>query len=200
MKEICASCSNGWMNQLDRSVAPMLEGPMLNGTARDWAVAEQRTLSSWAIKTAMVLELAAPGAAGHFFTDTERWLFMGTLDPPFNDIKVWAAVRRDGPPVHYHGARIKLLRPATGRQIGDVFVATMSFGRVVFQMAARRLFEPRLSIDEIPFPQESSEWLGATVPLWPPSESSREWPPRLELNTAALETFGDRWNERMKTA
>jgi hypothetical protein len=200
MRDVCESCSSGWMSQLDQSVAPMLEGPMLKNTLTNWAIAEQRTLSIWTIKTAMVLELAAPGEAGNFFTDTERWLFMDMQDPPFNDMRVWAAARQDGPPVHYHGSRIKLLRPASGRQIGEIFVATISFGRVVVQMAARRLFEPRLSIDDVPFPSESSEWQGATVPLWPASESSRQWPPRLTLDAAALETFGDRWNERIQVS
>jgi len=198
MRDVCESCSSGWIGQLDQSVAPILEEPMLESRGRDWTTAEQRTLSIWAIKTAMVLELVRPGEAGRFFTDTERWLFMDMRDPPFNDIRIWAAARRDDPPVHYYGSRIKLLRPASGRQIGDVFVATISFGRVVFQMAARRLFEPRLSIDDVPFPSESSEWQGVTVLLWPASESSRRWPPRLTLDAAALETFGDRWTERFQ--
>jgi hypothetical protein len=188
------------MSRLDQSVAPLLDEPMLKRAPTNWTPAEQRTLALWAMKTGMVRELTEPGEPGHFFTDTERWLFMDMLDPPFNDIRVWAAAREDAQPVHYHGARIKLRRPDSGRQVGDAFVATMSFGHVVFQMTARRLFEPRLSIVDVPFPPESSQWQGATVPLWPLPESPREWPPRLTLDATTLEAFGNRWNERIKAS
>jgi hypothetical protein len=200
MTDVCESCTGGWMSRLDQSVAPLLDEPMLKRVSTNWTPAEQRTLALWAMKTAMVLELSEPSDSGHFFTDTERWLFMDLLDPPFNDIRVWAAAREDERPVDYRGARIKLLRPDSGRQVGDVFVATMSLGHVVFQMTARRLFEPRLSIVDVPFPPESSDWQDVTVALWPPSESPREWPPRLTLDANALEAFGNRWNERIKAS
>jgi hypothetical protein len=185
------------MSRLDQSVAPLLDEPMLKRASTIWTPPEQRALALWGMKTAMVFELIESGEPGHFFTDTERWLFMDMLDPPFNDIRVWAAAREAERPFHYHAARIKLLRPDSGRQVGDVFVATMSFGHVVFQMTARRLFEPRLSIVDVPFPPESTEWQGATVPLWPPSESPRQWPPRLTLDVSTLGAFGNRWNERI---
>jgi hypothetical protein len=197
MKDVCEACNSSWMSRLEQSVVPILEAQMLNADPRQWALGDQRTLSVWAVKTTMVLELAAPGEGGLFFTDNERWLFMRMLEPPSNDIKVWAAASLGDPPVHYSATRIPLRHHAAGSHIGDALVATISAGRVAFQMVARRFFEPRRDIDDVVFPPEATEWQGATVLLWPVSESPRQWPPRVTLDAARLEAFANRWNEQM---
>ena len=168
---------------------------MLSGRPGSWMAADQKTLSAWAIKTVMVLEFAVPGDAGPFFTDAERWLFMDRLEPPLNDLKVWAAAYVGDPPTRYHAARVRLRWPATDSDVADVSIATIAVGRIAFQVAARRFFEPRPHIDDILFPPESSRWQGVTIPLWPPSESPRPWPPPRPLDAAGLEAFSNRWND-----
>jgi hypothetical protein len=183
------------MARLEESVASHLGDQMLSGRAGSWTAADQATLSAWAIKTVMVLEFAATGGRSPFFTDMERWLFMDRLEPPLNDLKVWAAAYAGDSPIAYHTARVRLRWPATGRDVADVSIATVAVGRIALQVAARRFFEPRPHIDEVVFPPEASRWQGVTVPLWPTSELPRPWPPERSLDAAGLQDFSSRWND-----
>jgi hypothetical protein len=192
--EVCEPCRNGWLAQLEEPVVPILETAMLTGQTVDWTAADQRALAVWAIKTAMLLELGA-SAADPFFTDNERWVFMRLQEPPLSDMKVWTAAYRGEDPVRHDATRIKLLRRPAGSHIGDGRVATIAVGRVAFQIAARRFFEPRPHIDDVPFPEEPSRWQDVSIPLWPPSEVPARWPPPRALDGNAFDAFAFRWRE-----
>jgi hypothetical protein len=70
---VCGDCNSGWMNRLETAAAPIL-GPMVRDiAATELTPATQRTIATWAIKTAFMLEhlhsahRIVPGAEYHRF-------------------------------------------------------------------------------------------------------------------------------------
>ena len=59
VKRVCAECNNGWMSELEESVARFLP-TMVRGNERTYYDDGQRRLAAWATKTALMLELANP--------------------------------------------------------------------------------------------------------------------------------------------
>jgi hypothetical protein len=56
---VCAHCNNRWLSVLESDVQPIL-APMMRGEDRTLSAVEQRLLGTWAVKTAMMLDLASP--------------------------------------------------------------------------------------------------------------------------------------------
>lgn len=57
---VCASCNNGWMNDIEKAVQPFL-GPMLgSATLTRLHPSRQSALASWAVKTAFMLQQIHP--------------------------------------------------------------------------------------------------------------------------------------------
>src|SRR6266508_2629033 len=53
---VCVTCNNRWLSVLEKDVQPVL-GPLIHGEERTLAPDEQRLLATWAIKTALMLDL-----------------------------------------------------------------------------------------------------------------------------------------------
>ncbi len=56
VRVVCATCNNGWMNDLEGAVAPILGPMILHGRAVRLMPQVQRTVAAWAIKTAFMIQ------------------------------------------------------------------------------------------------------------------------------------------------
>ena len=80
---VCGSCNSGWMNRLETAVGPVL-GPIVRGDAASTEIAPpmQRTIATWATKTAFMLEHLHP--ANRVVPDVEyRRLYAAEQPPPY---------------------------------------------------------------------------------------------------------------------
>ncbi|MFC4146777.1 hypothetical protein ACFO0M_10980 [Micromonospora mangrovi] len=87
-REVCRSCNNGWMSQLERQVKPLVLS-LMDAAVRGWSIGilpdEAARLSTWAVKTAWMQALSAGTTVGH--SDSYHYLRQRLLPPP--DCKVW---------------------------------------------------------------------------------------------------------------
>lgn len=67
---VCVTCNNRWLSVLEKDIQPVL-GPLIEGKERTLAPDEQRLLATWAVKTALMLDLASgnPLIATGFYYD-----------------------------------------------------------------------------------------------------------------------------------
>src|SRR4051812_863516 len=59
VKAVCGPCNEGWMNDLEGQVRPFL-GPMIEGRAKNLSPTDCQALTSWLLKTVLMLQLAEP--------------------------------------------------------------------------------------------------------------------------------------------
>jgi hypothetical protein len=55
---VCMACNNRWLSVLEKDVQPIL-GPLIFGKERSLPPDEQRLLATWAVKTALMLDLGS---------------------------------------------------------------------------------------------------------------------------------------------
>lgn len=177
-RKVCgATCNNGWMNGLENRARPVLVR-MLDDDRCSFSVGDVRVISTWAAKTAVMLDQTDPKLvsvpAGH-----RRWIMEHDEPPPMTRVwisrcdrwaraEVWMRSSYVAPASHpaRRGAR---LQPNT-------HLTAFALGRVMFQVLGTtqprvsRLGPPRLLLDRF-------------VRLWPSPESF-EWPPSADLTGA----------------
>lgn len=87
-REVCSSCNNGWMSQLERQIKPLILA-LMDAAVGGWSVAispdEAARLSTWAVKTAWMRELSAGTDVDR--SDGYHHLRQQLLPPP--DCRVW---------------------------------------------------------------------------------------------------------------
>ncbi|WP_417220935.1 hypothetical protein [Arthrobacter sp.] len=59
IKVVCGDCNGGWLSNLEEDVAPILK-PLMSGESKHMKTAERVLLARWAMKTAFMVEFAAP--------------------------------------------------------------------------------------------------------------------------------------------
>lgn len=174
---ICETCNNRWLSVLENDVQPVLR-PMIRGEERSLHPTGQRLLSTWAVKTALMLDLASgtPLVPTGFFHDVRQ------RRSALASNVVWVGA--------YRGSRWAAWARHTGLHIGipddeppNAFVTTFTAFRVVLQVVGHftkggaRLTDTR-------------SLAKALARIWPPSGDSVDWPPgRLAFGDDALEAL-----------
>lgn len=92
VKDVCESCNNGWMSDLEVEAKPLLSGPMTD-QPRGFSITEQHAIATWATKTVLVAVLAMPGGRDVISSEMYGW-FKQQQTPLPNSI-VWLG-RYDG--------------------------------------------------------------------------------------------------------
>lgn len=137
---ICAACNSGFLSRLENTVGVVLT-PMMVGAAPvvlDGPL--QRALSTWAVKTAFLMELAwrqhYPArwvTPGYVATETElAWLWAKKEPPPRSLVWLGCWDCKKEFPVTYEPSVTAL--PTTDRQPVTGHFTTMAIGYVVFQV------------------------------------------------------------------
>lgn len=168
VRNICASCNNGWMSNLE-AVAARALSPLILGSGDEIASHDRPLIAAWAQKTALVSMLVSSKedrAGGYGLPATEYGaLFkISNSGTPLPDTKVWVA--------RYNGDRIRtsvcvtpvVIRPegASSPQLPQGYLATIIVGKLLLHFV--RFTTPRLAI-ETAVRDELSE-------LWPKMEGA----------------------------
>lgn len=167
----CDHCNNGWMNDLDLAVQPLLT-TMLRGQRRrlDEMTAP---LSTWVCKTAMVADcmLETPTLS----QEHRDYLFNYREPPP--GWRIWLARVEAAPQHRILVAPITLIRPSG---LGYVFTAILD------QLAIQALVLP---IDETSHTHPMEPEI--VQPLWPMPTTRIAWPEVRALRGHELAAFSD---------
>jgi hypothetical protein len=86
VRDICTTCNNGWMSQLEQQVKPILM-PMLLDQSRTLTAPEQHTLAMWATKTALTMQGANIG--GERFTPAADYHWFHDHVAPLPNAHIW---------------------------------------------------------------------------------------------------------------
>jgi hypothetical protein len=90
VKQVCSSCNNGWMSDLENNVLEIISN-LHNGRWLLIASEQQNILASWAAKTAVTTQYLNTGPVVPI--RTRQWLYTHHTPPP--DTAVWIT-RYDG--------------------------------------------------------------------------------------------------------
>jgi hypothetical protein len=177
LKAVCSACNNGWMSNLETDFETAC-GPMILGSSSSLDANAQGIAATWAIKTALLLELAwryldtatyAP--ASHF-----AYLYEHHSAPP-NDALVWiAAVDAEAKQLAW--SKAASFSDPSGEP--DAYLATVAVGYLVLQIFGRDIRpsdpatvrEPhRMAVTPQPLRSFFEQ-------IWPIQHVLVSWPPR----------------------
>jgi hypothetical protein len=184
VKCVCEQCNNGWMSRLENRVRPHLE-PLLTGQPRVLDAEAQTTISTWAVKTAMVLEGMDPDVKRNY-SQLQRERFRLRAAIPWRT-SIWLAA----------SAGADSFMSTKNRHLGsspnDSGVSvTMAFGAVVLQVLTMRVPEEVGSNTLVDTQVRRGPWSDATLQIWPSGAAS--WPPPIGLmGEVGLNLFADRF-------
>lgn len=196
-REICESCNNGWLNQLDERVRPFLHQMMLNKAAISLDEVMQRDFARWAVVKALLIERAirqrsrgARSILGYGGSDAElAWLACHDDPPPRS--RVWlGAFDAEGTVALTHVAALCASPAGT-----PAHVTTVTWGYAIFQVFSTDFVAADSAADEN-FPLECpSPFNAALSAVWPPRTPAVAWPSTAFVarsDLASVVTWGDR--------
>lgn len=191
---ICKPCNEGWMNDLEVAVRPLLSAPIRHGTAVSLSAEQQGVVAGWAYKTAMVFEFA-----GHtpvpFYTADDRRALMESGRAPRRNVFINLAAYTGGVlcTAHHHMVGYDLME-----QPGDAVMAnvvarctTITAGRFAVQVFGIRLPD---EVHQLEMPIRGEGWQRRVVGIWPNPYPAINWPPPEILDDPGLVRFANRWN------
>jgi hypothetical protein len=187
---VCDPCNSGWMSRLEERAKPLLIEP-IQQQRRIWTPREQRTVATWAFKTALMCGLAS----GHQHVPDDHFRQLRkTLHPP-GSVRVWAAihaVRAGADEFQIAGVQsrgIDLDGVRTGLKT-KAYVLTLNIGHIAFQI----------------FGHDSSTHLSVSppaiggitpdlyeIPIWPTQAGSVTWPPTHGFDLESLLVYSKRF-------
>jgi hypothetical protein len=180
-KVVCKKCNNGWMSKIESEHASPIMGPLIKGEEIDIPITQKdaRSIAIFAFKTALVVD-ALRKEEDRFFSQSVRTDFMNGLIIPSN-INIWFCAyltresRADTLAGYYKGH-------SSFKGFFELYVCTFGAGCFIFQVLSVNGF----AIGPL-FPDGQFDYL--SVPLWPNIPAGFVWPPRRNLQIAAIDTY-----------
>jgi hypothetical protein len=175
VKTVCGTCNNGWMSSLEQSCIPLI-GSLMQDLAVPLDPVQQKLLSTWAVKTAIVLDSTNTRKRNLFYdrNDCENLRLSSTIP---KRIGVWIGRSAlDG--LHADATDVLIERP-TGTKIAIGNAATMIVGHLAVQVFAVRPLPPHEHDSIEVAPRPGPPWDDLLAQIWPVRTQSVNWPPRL---------------------
>jgi len=104
VRAVCSNCNLGWMADLEAVAKPILT-PMIHGRRTRLTTADQRIVSAWALKTAVIGELLTPQTAV-IPADQRIWLREHGEPPPAASVFIAATDAKWPGDTHYADGRM----------------------------------------------------------------------------------------------
>jgi hypothetical protein len=169
VKAFCAECNNGWMNELDRDVAPIRD-PIVRGEWTSLPVEAQELLASWICKIAMVADQAGKEAG---FSQGDREYLYRYRKPPLG-FWIWVAGVKRLPDLWDAWSQTHKLRS------DKAYGCINTFG--VNHLVAQTLVPPLREIAK-PSRDLNKDLLSR---IWPRTPETKAWPPTLLMRREDL--------------
>jgi hypothetical protein len=191
--EVCARCNSGWLERLETAARPVLEQVLLGaapGTAVVLDPDQQAAVATWAVKTALLLNLGEFRGADHGWipASTLQWLHehSGSRMPP-PGARVWiGGFNTSNVPARVQAA---CLYADDGSPCATC--VTFSAGRVLFQVFATEQEDANLSPDNETWLAPKDAYAQALVRIAPSSAAVR-WPPEAVFGAGDLDELAGR--------
>lgn len=182
--QICEPCNNGWLSRLESAVKPILAPMAVDGKTTELDASAQKSLATWAVKTALLLEFAirqrypdARAVTGYVASEVERtWLMTGGEPPPRGRVWIGGFDARNRVALRFESANLS----AVGRESAEVpaHLTTLSVGYVAFQVFTID-FVVADSVGASHFPDPPAAYSPVLRGISPPRSSRSEpldWP------------------------
>jgi hypothetical protein len=171
LREVCATCNNGWLHDLERKFrSVMLEA--LQGHTQPPTVLNpgaQQVVATWAIKTWLLLERTQVNLRGMAIESPDTLLSMYRNNAPSESSRVSIGA------VRITDSTFSWLSSSRLRRAGETYdfgvVGVLTIGAVVFHISGA--VEPP-SGGRSGFQVGGPDWF---VPVWPRHEPEVNWPP-----------------------
>jgi hypothetical protein len=191
VKCVCDDCNNGWMSLLENKVRTFLD-QVLHNQPTSLDLEQQKLLSLWAVKTAMVIEALKAKFASRCYLRSDCELLRTQSVIP-GRTKVWIG--------KFYKSNLLVLGTDLGIDNmdtirgGRVSITTIVAGHLVLQIVHAR-FSAELNNTPINIPYRGGPWEELLVSVWPPKEVVK-WPPaKLFINDGGSHSLGrlpQRW-------
>ena len=197
---VCRACNNEWLSGLENRVKPLISDA-IQGRITAFSAGDMQTIPAvWAVKTALLIELALKEARGDGFAPAShfRWLFDHRDDPcPPPGSQVWiAGLDMGGSLVSWNfagGVFTDELEPP------DAYLAHFSVGCLVFTVFGQDFGllagTGRQLMRCTPPPRFRYHLLG----IWPNFHPVRAWPGAHQFKRSDLTDFCDWRDARFET-
>lgn len=184
------------MSRLESSVRPYM-GPMLHGISLPLNREQQKTISAWIIKTAMVLQATA-SSEHHFHDRPEREAFRSVSAIPERSL-MWLG-RFSGSGLLADGIELRFNIDNVPKA-ADGCVTTIILGQLVAQVLTVH-YGPEQHNKTVRLHCGGGPWDRALIDIWPTS-TSVDWPPILSFTERSFMPYTSllsRWElgSRMK--
>jgi hypothetical protein len=174
---VCQKCNNTWMSGMETTVKKFL-GPMIEDLSFSLDIQNQRNLSEWALKCAMIND--AVDLHPRFFTEAESFAFK--LKRRIPDRTLVFAARFTGRSLDSNGVDFTLTEPESGGLLVRAHVYNVMVGHVVLQVLSWHP-EPSHEKKIIRFQSLDGPWDQLAIQVWPIEKKSVTWPPPVSLST-----------------
>lgn len=176
----CRNCNQGWMNDLENAVRPVLQEIFTGGTPRI-TPGLQRALAAWAAKVALMVDIYEPSQAA-CIPEQYHWMYLHHTPHP--DWYVWIAAY-GGPPtveVQHRGIPLSLEAPTYDAEhaVNTANATTIIVGRVVFHVFGTQV---NFRLPNMP-PSVRDHIRG----IWP-QQAAFAWPPGQQLLRPEFKTL-----------
>lgn len=177
---VCWKCNEGWMQQLEEAVIPIIEPLIFFGKQTRLDVLQQWTITQWAMKTAMVFEYCVRHR-DPFYTRQECRALCDPITPtPPSFSYVWIGDHADDLRIYTKGNDMS---SRSGEDFKS-YVTTFAFGRLVIQVITIRSdsnTDPYAFID-----CNQRLWSDALLRIWPTNDVV-SWPPSVWMDQGNLD-------------
>lgn len=178
-------CNGGWISRLDKALVRTLGTQLSAPAQRHLDPSQQERVATWAIKTALLLELytGTQGPSGYAPTDNFRWLAEHVNPPP--GARVWlSAIRDPGAMMAHHVAAALCMEVG----VPVAYFVTFTLGYLVFQVYGGDISQPEDPTTVRPLPVlNPPRALSQTLTnIWPGNGQEALWPPRRPIEARAL--------------
>lgn len=132
VKTVCGTCNNGWMSSLETTCIPLI-GSLMQDIAAPLDPSQQSLLSTWALKTAMVLDSTNTRARSVFYerSECEKLRLSSTIP---DRTRVWIG-RSTLNGLHADGTDVAIQTP-DGTKIAIGNATTLIVGHLALQVFA----------------------------------------------------------------
>jgi|SRR5208282_297739 len=190
---VCGKCNNGWMSVLEQRNLPQI-GCMLQDLSTPLDVQQQTSLSTWAVKTAMVLDSVKDMQSNPMFYEKAECINMRLNHSIPDRTRIWIG-RYSLSGLGAYGTDLGIVVP-DGTKIATGFATTIVVGHLAVQILSVHQHPDHLdkNIDDIK--PKKGNWDNMLVLIWPIRRNSVMWPPRVTFANRgqdSIATLMDRW-------
>jgi hypothetical protein len=193
VKTVCGQCNNGWMSDLENDSIPVI-GSMLQGLTVPIREDQQRLISAWAVKTAIMMDsLKGRDPKKRFYLKEECVSLRLHRTIPAHT-RVWLG--------HYNdmglgafGTDFTVVTTAH-EQVAQGMATTIVAGHLALQVVSVHHAPEYIDREIADVQPKAADWESLLVQTWPMELQYVTWPPNQEFANKGRNSIGglmERW-------